>query len=114
MRRVLLGVCLGLNVAAGLAATERPLQSKATTSAKAIPDSRQLEKGLQSLSWKQFKSVVEAIPPIKAEVDKYGALGWQFVQQSYRTYSWKGIIDRLEVSQKHELARLIERAKNAG
>ena len=111
MRMILLGVWLGLHVIPGIAATKKLVQSVPVR--KAVPDSRQLEKDLQSLNWTQFKSVVEAIPPIKAEVDKYGPLGWQYVQQHYRTYAWRSVIDRLDVSQKHELARLITRARKS-
>ena len=114
MRKILLGVWLGLCAMPGFAANEKPVQPMpALQVRKPVPDSRQLEKELQSLNWKQFKSVVEAIPPIKAEVDKYGPLGWQYVQQHYRTYAWRGVIDRLDVSQKHELARLITRARKS-
>ena len=113
MRKILLGVWLGvwlgLCVIPGFAATEKSVQPVQVR--KPVPDSRQLEKELQSLNWKQFKLVVEAIPPIKAEVDKYGPLGWQYVQQRYRTYAWRGVIDRLEVAQKRELDRLIARAR---
>lgn len=102
----------------GFAATEKPKQVQATQQeaqpGRAAPDSRQLEKDLQSLNWKQFRSVVEAIPPIRAEVDRYGPLGWQYVQQHYKTYPWKKSIDQLANWQKIELARLIERARKSG
>ncbi len=34
-----------------------------------VPDSLKLEKELQNLSWPRFRSVVESIPRLKAEVD---------------------------------------------
>ena len=114
MRKYLLALFPGLFLVPGMAAMEKPQPVQVTQARKAAPDSRQLEKDLQSLNWKQFKSVVEAIPPIRAEVDKYGPLGWQYVQQHYRTYPWKKPIDRLDMWQKHELARLIEKARKAG
>lgn len=118
MRKILLGAWFGMCMIPGIAATEKPRQVQATQQAvqpkKAVPDSRQLEKDLQSLNWNQFKSVVESIPPIRAEVDKYGLLGWQYVRQNYKTYPWKKPIDRLKNSQKIELAKLIERAKRLG
>ena len=80
---------------------------------KAAPDGRQLEKDLQGLSWKQFRSVVEAIPPLRAEVEKYGPLGWQYVQTNYKTYPWRKPLGRLSDSQRIELARLIERARKS-
>lgn len=113
---IVLLICLpvvGYSVSA-LSATTQPVRTQPGSSVparKAVPDSRQLEKDLQSLNWRQFKAVVEAIPPIKAEVDRYGPLGWQYVQQHYKTYPWKKPIDRLENWQKQELARLIERAR---
>lgn len=113
MRRLLFGSLLGLCLTPCLGATDyatvKPFP--ATQTGKAVPDSRQLEKDLQSLNWPQFRSVIEAIPPIRAEVNKYGPLGWQYVQQHYRTYPWKRSIDRLSGRQKTELASLIERAR---
>ncbi len=104
---------LGLCFIPGFAATERATAKPvpAAHAGKTVPDSQKLEKELQSLNWTQFKSVVEALPPIRAEVNKYGPLGWQYVQQHYRTYPWKRSIDRLAGWQKIELGRLIERAR---
>ena len=72
-----------------------------------VPDSKRLETDLQQLSWKQFRSVVEAVPKLKADVDAYGEFGWQYVQMNYKTYKWKKNIDKLDDGQKHQLARLI-------
>jgi len=77
------------------------------------PDSRQLETDLQQLSWQQFKSVVEAVPKLKADVDAYGEFGWQYIQMNYKTYKWKKSIDRLDGEQKHLLTELIQAAKQA-
>jgi hypothetical protein len=82
------------------------LQAPATDSAK-------LEKELQSLNWGQFRSVVEAVPKLKADVDAYGPLGWEYVKMHYTSYGWKKNIDRLDVEQKQHLAALIESAKAA-
>ena len=113
MRKFVLGSLLCLLLIPCFAATERVATKPAPRArpAKSVPDSQKLEKDLQSLDWKQFKSVIEAIPPIRAEVNKYGPLGWQYVQQHYRTYPWKRPIDRLSGGQKIELARLIENAR---
>lgn len=111
MRKVLLVLWLATCLAPVMAGTEMPSSIPTTNARKAVPDSRQLEKDLQMLNWKQFRTVVEAIPPIKAEVDRYGPLGWQYVQQHYKTYPWRKSIDHLEGWQKVELASLIERAK---
>lgn len=78
-----------------------------------MPDSRQLEKELQSLSWGQFKSVIEAIPEIRREVEKYGPLGWEYVKTHYRSYGWKKNIDRLDSNEKQRLAQLIQRARTS-
>ncbi|MEW6293579.1 MAG: hypothetical protein AB1544_09770 [Pseudomonadota bacterium] len=79
-----------------------------------VPDSLKLEKELQSLSWPGFRSVVEAIPKLKAEVDRHGQLGWQYVRANYRTYPWKKNIDRLDPDQRRQLATLIRTAKSTG
>ena len=76
-------------------------------------DSKRLETDLQQLTWKQFKSVVEAVPKLKADVDAYGEFGWQYVQMNYKTYHWKKSIDKLDDDQKHQLTRLIRSAQQA-
>jgi len=76
-------------------------------------DSAQLEKELQQLDWKQFKSAVEAIPKLKADVDAYGPLGWQYVEANYKTYGWKKSIDKLDDTQKKQLAELIQAARKS-
>ena len=77
------------------------------------PDSQAMEKSLQSLHWKQFRSIIETIPKMKADVEAYGPIGWQFVQANYKTYGWKKNIDRLDDAQKKRLAELIQSAKEA-
>ncbi len=114
MLKILVGLWLATYLIPAMAGIENLSPAKAVQTKKSVPDSGQLEKGLQSLNWKQFKSVVEAIPRIRTEIDKYGPLGWQYVQRHYKTYAWNKPIDRLEVWQKHELARLIKRARKAG
>lgn len=79
-----------------------------------LPDSLKLEKELQSLSWPVFRSVVEGIPKLRAEVDRHGEFGWQYVRANYRTYPWKKNIDRLDPDQRRELATLIRGAKSTG
>lgn len=75
------------------------------------PDIERLEKALQGLTWAQFKAVVEAIPKLKADVDAYGPLGWQYVQTNYRTYPWRKNLRKLQDDQKKRLAELIDEAK---
>jgi hypothetical protein len=75
-------------------------------------DSATMERELQRLPWSQFRSVVEAVPKLKAGIDAYGPAGWQFVQANYRNYGWKKNIDRLDEDQKKQLAELIRRAKS--
>lgn len=75
-------------------------------------DSAQLEKALQGLEWPQFKSVVEAVPQLKSQVDAYGKFGWQYVQANYRTYGWRKNIDKLDAEQKKQLGELIAGARN--
>lgn len=76
-------------------------------------DSRTMEKELQSLPWKQFRAIVESIPKLKADVEAYGPIGWQFVQANYKAYGWKKNIDRLDEIQKMRLAELIQSAKES-
>lgn len=80
---------------------------------KPLPDSQQLELDMQRLPWKQFRSVIEAIPKLKADVDAYGSLGWQYVQGKYKTHHWKKNIDRLDDAQKQQLADLVRTAKRS-
>lgn len=75
------------------------------------PDSAELEKRLQSLSWPQFRAVVMAVPKLKAEVDAYGTFGWQYVQARYRTYRWQKSINKLDAVQQRQLSDLIEEAR---
>lgn len=77
----------------------------------AVPAGEQLEKELQGLDWKQFKAVISAIPKLKADVDAYGPLGWQYVQANYKTYRWRKNIDKLDNVQKIQLAQLIRKTK---
>lgn len=78
---------------------------------KGQPDSRKMQKDLQQLNWKQFRSVLVAIPKLKAEVDAYGPFGWQYVRENYSTFGWKKSIDKLDETQKKRLAELIQNAK---
>lgn len=100
-RRFLLAVAMAL----GLAATG--------AFGADMPDSLKLERDLQSLSWPRFRTVVEGIPKLRAEVDRHGQFGWQYVRANYRSYPWKKNIDRLDVNQKQELALLIQKARTA-
>ncbi|MFN3883380.1 MAG: hypothetical protein ACK4Q4_01300 [Rhodocyclaceae bacterium] len=86
---------------------------RAESNAMAALDSSDLERRLQRLSWTQFKQIIEAIPKLKASVDAYGPLGWQYVQANYATYRWKKNIDRLDAAERQQLAELIDQARNA-
>lgn len=72
-----------------------------------------MERDLQRLPWRQFRSVVESIPKLKAGIDVYGPVGWQFVRENYVNYGWKKKIDKLDGNQKSRLAELIRTAKGA-
>jgi hypothetical protein len=112
-RNLFLTLFVALCPIAVLAAGERgAVKTPAIIQArKPPPDSRQLEKDLQGLTWNQFKTVVDAIPPIKAEVEKYGPAGWQYVKARYKTYAWKKNIDRLSEPERRRLAQLIQEAR---
>lgn len=89
-----------------------PSSERSSSTSTVEPDSSRLEKELQGLSWRQFRSVVESVPQLKSAVDAYGAAGWQFVQANYRQYGWRRNIDKLNIEQKRELAARIERARS--
>jgi len=76
-----------------------------------VPTSETLEKNLQSLTWPQFKFVVNAVPKLKAKVDAYGKAGWHYVHSHYRTYAWKKSIAKFSPQEKKQLADLIRQAK---
>ena len=76
-----------------------------------VPGSKQMEKDLQRLPWKQFRSVVASVPKLKSGIDAYGVIGWQFVQANYTTYPWQKNIEKLDASQKIHLAELIQSAQ---
>lgn len=77
----------------------------------AVPDSQALETALQGLSWQRFRFVVESVPKLKADVDAYGPLGWEFVRGNYRRYPWKRKIDRFDAGQRQHLQQLIHEAQ---
>lgn len=106
---ILFGICLLGNLgASGASDTELQMDMKTGDQAS---DSAQMEKELQQLPWLQFRSVIESVPKLKADVDAYGAFGWQFVQGQYRHYPWKKKIDKLDDVQKRKLAELIHLAR---
>jgi hypothetical protein len=111
-------VCLvGLGGTVTPAYAERGKKDAAATQAASRStetDSQRMEKELQRLPWKQFKSVIESIPKLKADVDAYGPAGWQFVKANYAKYRWRKNIDKLDATQKKQLAELIRRAKRSG
>ncbi len=76
-------------------------------------DSRQMEKDLQRLPWKQFRQVIESVPKLKADVEVYGPIGWTYVQQNYQTQGWKKNIDKLNKEQQKQLASLIQLARKS-
>ena len=103
----------GLFVAAVLAvgsALAQDASSQATESD--APSSEQIEKDLQSLSWQQFRAVVEAVPKLKADIEAYGPLGWSYVEANYTHYRWKKSVDKLDATNKSRLAGLIENARS--
>ena len=91
----------------------KPILDQAPVSAPdPEPDSRQMEKDLQQLPWKQARSIIESVPKLKASVDAYGPLGWQFVEANYQHYRWKKNIDKLDAAKRRDLAELIRKAQN--
>ncbi|MDO8933910.1 MAG: hypothetical protein Q7U97_16075 [Rhodocyclaceae bacterium] len=102
-----LALAAGLWAAPAFAAETAP----AAEIRAAAPDTRAMEKDLQQLPWKAFRSVIEAVPKMKTDVEAYGPMGWKFVEANYRNHAWKKNIDKLDEPQKKLLADLIRRAK---
>ncbi len=91
---------------------QTPERAAAAQPAKgALPNSLQIEKDLQRLSWNQFRFVIESIPELRAEVDAYGPFGWQYVQSKYPTHGWRKNVDRLDPAEKRRLVKLIQVAR---
>lgn len=106
MKLRILPICAMLLAATVTQAAEPPAAPR-----KVVSESQRMERDLQRMSWKQFRSVVEAIPRLKAEIEAYGPAGWQYVRAKYPTHPWQKNIDRLDAADKQQLARLIQRAK---
>ena len=100
----LVAILLACALPAGAAAAAVP-------AAAVLPDSAQIEKDLQRLPWPRFRTVIEAIPKMKAEVDAYGPMGWDYVRAHYRTHHWKKNVDRLDAAQRRQLVDLIRNAQ---
>ena len=97
------------------AESEAPAATNAapTTSPVYSPDSIRMEQDLQGLRWEQFRSIIESVPKMKADVDAYGPLGWQYVKGNYATYGWRKNIERLDDNQKQLLTELIRQARGS-
>lgn len=108
----ILAVCLWAGSALS-ADAPAPGRNAAAPAKAPAPDSLQIEKDLQRLPWPQFRTVIEAIPKLKADVEAYGAFGWQYVKANYKTHGWKKNIDRLDTAQRQQLIELIRAAKSA-
>ena len=113
MNRRLLVLIAALWITPAFARTPHPpARSKTAAPAKSVvPDSQEMEKDLQQLSWPQFRSVIESVPKMKADVEAYGAFGWKYVEARYARYPWKKNIDKLDDAQKQHLADLIRKTK---
>jgi len=117
MPLLLYALIASLWTVSAFATDAKPRPSAATKMAapakSALPDSQQLEHDLQLLPWKSFRSVIEAVPKMKADVEAYGPAGWKFVEAGYKTFPWKKNIDKLDEAQMKLLADLIQGAKSA-
>lgn len=105
---------LALWLGVGCAAENQELRSRAPAAAASrtvLPDSRQLERDLQRLNWKQFRWVIESVPALKSGVEAYGPMGWQYLRTKYPTYPWQKSIDRLDVTERLQLVELIRKAR---
>ena len=108
VRNVALGLALSAGAASLAAAEVRP---PAAVRADSVPDSKKMQNDLQQMSWPRFRSVIEAVPKLRAGVDAFGPAGWQFVKDNYQRYPWKSSIDKLDEAQKRQLAARIQQEK---
>lgn len=109
LRRRLLLLPLSLLLPPSLQAAESGARRK---SEPPPISSKALEQELQSLNWEQFRFVINSVPKLRAEVDAYGPLGWQYVQRNYRSYAWSKPIGKLDQQHRRELQSLIAQARN--
>ena len=110
LRQLFAGLTLGLAV--GVAAPAALAAPDTGSTVQQAASSAELERSLQQLSWHDFRAVISAIPKLKADVDAYGAFGWDYVKANFRSYRWAKKIDRLDPEQKQELASLIEKVRS--
>lgn len=110
---LILPILLGLNVVAlpALAASTANTARRPAVAETAKTDSQQMSRDLQSLPWQSFRKVVEAVPKLSAGVNAYGPAGWEFVKANYTRYNWTKQINKLDASQKTQLADLIRKAR---
>lgn len=94
---------------AGASAADDAAPVAAATAVAA--ESLRLEGELQHLAWPQFRSVIEAIPQMKADVEAYGPIGWKYVEANYRTHRWRKNIGRLDAARRDQLEALIRKAR---
>lgn len=87
-----------------------PLVPVVAAATSAAPDSQKIASDLQRMSWEQFRSVIEAVPKMKADVEAYGPPGWKYVEAHYKTNDWKKAIDKLDDAQRQHLAELVQAA----
>ena len=108
-------IVLGVNVVAlpASAASAANTARRPAVADTARTDSQQMSRDLRSLPWKSFRSVVEAVPKLSAAVNAYGPAGWNFVKANYTRYNWTKQINKLDASQKKQLAELIRKAKTS-
>lgn len=107
MRSTVVLLLLALACSSGLAADA----GQAPKAQAQAWDSKRLERELQSLSWKQFRFVVESVPKLRAEVDAYGTFGWEYVRANYQRHRWRKSIAKLDAAQQRQLADLIVLAR---
>jgi len=106
---VVVGVfCTGIFAASAQSPTGDN-RTAVTGMAKAL-DSATLETQLQSLPWAKLRAIIESVPKLKADVDRYGPTGWKFVEMNYQSYRWKKNIDKLDDTQRKLLVQLLRQA----
>lgn len=74
-------------------------------------EAERLEKSLQGLNWEQFRTVVNSIPKLKADVDAYGSFGWEFVKANYQQHKWRKNILKMDAGQRKQLDQLIRKTQ---
>lgn len=115
MSKFIYGLMVGLWMVSATAADVQRLADNKITLPKngREADILKFEKDLQRLPWNKFRSIIEAVPSLKADVERYGPSGWKYVEVNFQSYRWRRNISKLKGDQMELLGNLIKQAQGA-